>query len=471
MTDKLGEGVQIFKVFGPVESNDYIKHIQESETLYKSPEEEDEAQIKVRSVKLYPKGKKDDNEAIVYIKLSGGYKPDIYYKNIGITDLNLVMQQIQEKGAPEKDGKPFEVVSGEELEKVKTYFKPKEKDSNKPKSKSDDFKTPKAYFYTTKVKNKENENTPSIIQSITILSDPNNNLNKGQNIEKLFMDNINKDMKPNYYFTPYNPNSDESLQMQQIDEKEKVNEIKLRNDGDGLQLIKTFGKVSANDMGQHLREAQKIAKQPKEEGKMPTTFYYKTKVLGSEITKEGNLEGEKIGKVDSVTIKKDPDNSMHKGKDIETVFKEGEDEEEDKGKDLGEPIYYFTKIKGGEMFKPGNVQLYSAYGTTKIDDLYNEIQKLGPLEKNDGIQLFKVSGEVDNNNLISHVKEAQELYNNPEEDKKSDEPTTSYYTTEVLGDSSKKPENENLISSVTIKRDPNNELNKNKNIEQVFKSE
>ena len=55
MTDKLGEGVQIFKVFGPVESNDYIKHIQESETLYKSPEEEDEAQIKVRSVKLYPK--------------------------------------------------------------------------------------------------------------------------------------------------------------------------------------------------------------------------------------------------------------------------------------------------------------------------------------------------------------------------------------------------------------------------------
>ena len=287
------------------------------------------------------------------------------------------------------------------------------------------------------------------------------------------MDDINKDMKPNYYFTPYNPNSDESLQMQQIDEKEKVNEIKLRNDGDGLQLIKTFGKVSANDMGQHLREAQKIAKQPKEEGKMPTTFYYKTKVLGSEISKEGNLEGEKKGKVDSVTIKKDPDNSMHKGKDIETVFKEGEDEEEDKGKDLGEPIYYFTKIKGGEMFKPGNMKLNKANGNTKMDDIYNEIQKLGPLEKNDCIQLFKVSGEVDNNNLLSHAKEAQEIYNNPEEDKKIDEPTTSYYTTEVLGESPPNKEGEKeggVIQSITV---PSNENIKkmNMNIFELFKEE
>ena len=45
-----------------------------------------------------------------------------------------------------------------------------------------------------------------------------------------------------------------------------------------------------------------------------------------------------------------------------------------------------------------------------MDDLYSEIKKIGALEKNNAIQLFKVSDEVDNNNLISHVKEAQDLY-------------------------------------------------------------
>ena len=36
-----------------------------------------------------------------------------------------------------------------------------------------------------------------------------------------------------------------------------------------------------------------------------------------------------------------------------------------------------------------------------MDDIYKEIQ---PLEKNDGVQLFKVSGNVDNDNLLFHVK-------------------------------------------------------------------
>jgi len=187
ITGKPKEGVQIFKVTGPVDSNDFVKHIQDSEALYKKPDEEDQ-QIRVRSVKLYPHGKEaGEDDCIVYIKVTGGNKPDTYYKNQGPVDLNDFMQQIQEKGTPEKNGKPYEVVSGDELNKVKGYFKPKDDDLKKPKEKSDDGKSPKAYFYTSKVISKGDKENPSIINSVTLLSDPNNNLNKGQNMEQLFM--------------------------------------------------------------------------------------------------------------------------------------------------------------------------------------------------------------------------------------------------------------------------------------------
>jgi hypothetical protein len=83
ITDKPGEGIQIFKVIGPADSNDYMKHINESEALYKKPGDDD-GQIRIQSVKLYPHGKdSDENNAIVYIKVMGGFKPDIFYKSQG----------------------------------------------------------------------------------------------------------------------------------------------------------------------------------------------------------------------------------------------------------------------------------------------------------------------------------------------------------------------------------------------------
>ena len=474
ITDKPGEGIQIFKVIGPADSNDYMKHINESEALYKKPGDDD-GQIRIQSVKLYPHGKdSDENNAIVYIKVMGGFKPDIFYKSQGETDLNSILQQIQEKGVPEKDGKPLEVVSGEELEKVKKYFKPKDDDLNKLKSKEDEIKTPKAYFYTSKVINKQHEDSPIIIQSVTILSDPNNNLNNGLNIESLFADTIGLNKNTTYYFAPYNlDKKDEEVQLQQVKETHKINELKLKNAGDCLQVIKVLGDTSSKDIAKHVLEARDISKIPGEDGKIPLKFYYKTKVLGEEEKSDESKESVRKGKVDSVTIKRDPDNRLHKEKDVETVFKEGE-EEEDSGNDLGEPVYYYVKIKGGINNNPEELKLVKIDGKEKIDDIYNEIKKLGPLEINDGIQLYKVSGDVDNDSLLAHVKDAGELFNNAEEDKKSQDATTSYYTTEVFGENEQKKKSQkkdgDLIQSLTML--PEQILrNKNKNISQLFRDE
>ncbi|MBR4619254.1 MAG: hypothetical protein IKO49_08120, partial [Bacilli bacterium] len=427
ISDKPGEGIQIFKVMGPADSNDYNKHIKESEALYRKQNDED-AQIRAQSVKLYPHGKEGgEKDVIVYIKISGGYKPDVYYKTNGEADLNAVLQQVQEKGAPQKDGKSFEIVTGSELEQIKEYFKPKDQDLEKPKASGEDYKTPKAYFYTTKNMDRVKGDIKNIIQSVTLLSDPNNNLNKGQLVEYLFKEDIEKLGKPSYCYTIYNPSND-LVQLQTIDGNAKVSEIRGRP-GEGIQILKTVGTVGPDDKAAHLREARKKSQTPTEGGRPPSSFYYKSQVLGGG-SKAGEGGSEPAGKVDSITIKRDDTNKMHTGKDVETVFKEGE--EEDGVKFPGEPKYYYCKVKAGENAKPENVQLFPTTGKTKLDDIYKEIKKLGPVNKHDGIQLYKVCGSVENQNIVDHLKEALELFNNPDDDKKGDQPTTSYYTTEVM---------------------------------------
>ena len=116
------------------------------------------------------------------MKITGGNKPERYYKSVNNQlDLDEVLKQVNEKGVPEKNGKPLDKVTEDELNKVKGYFKPKDDDNTKKPKKEDD-KEPKAYYYTTKVVSKVDKNNPSVINSVTLLSDPNNNLNKGQNI-------------------------------------------------------------------------------------------------------------------------------------------------------------------------------------------------------------------------------------------------------------------------------------------------
>ena len=103
------------------------------------------------------------------------------------------------------------------------------------------------------------------------------------------------------------------------------------------------------------------------------------------------------------------------------------------------------------------------------------MKKLGPIGKNDGIQIIRELGDVSKRSLQGHMKETSDLFNKPEENEKSDEPTDHYYTSDLLAnddDEIGRPEgDETLIQSVTIKRDPTNALNNNKTVDQVFKSE
>ena len=72
---------------------------------------------------IYPKGK-ETGEFVVYLKNTGGNKPDTYYKVVNNKVLDEVLKQVNEKGASYKNGKSYDKVTGDELTKVKTYFKP-----------------------------------------------------------------------------------------------------------------------------------------------------------------------------------------------------------------------------------------------------------------------------------------------------------------------------------------------------------
>ena len=52
-----------------------------------------------------------------------------------------------------------------------------------------------------------------------------------------------------------------------------------------------------------------------------------------------------------------------------------------------------------------------------------KLQNQDQWRQNDGIQIIKVTSDVDNENLLNHIKEVGELFNNPEDDQKSNEPT------------------------------------------------
>jgi hypothetical protein len=91
-SDKPKEGVQVFKVKGPVDSSDYTKHIQGSEKLYRTLGDEEGGQIRAQTVILYPKGK-DGGESISYLKITGGNKLDPYYKTVNSPlDLDEVLK-------------------------------------------------------------------------------------------------------------------------------------------------------------------------------------------------------------------------------------------------------------------------------------------------------------------------------------------------------------------------------------------
>jgi len=112
---------------------------------------------------------------------------------------------------------------------------------------------------------------------------------------------------------------------------------------------------------------------------------------------------------------------------------------------------------------------------TGLDDIYdhiktNEGMSDKPGEK-DGVQLFKVTGKIDPKEIAKHIQDSR---NNAPKEAEKDTPTEFYYENKVSGDDIRSKENraadaKGLVKSVTIKRDPNNDLNKDKKVDQLFK--
>ena len=102
-----------------------------------------------------------------------------------------------------------------------------------------------------------------MIQSVSILCDGNNDLNKGANVEALFSGKTFGDQKANYYFTPYSMNLKGDISLKPCDKDSKMDDVfyqlkqngaKLDRPGEGYQLVRTTGNVTPQDVDKHLND-------------------------------------------------------------------------------------------------------------------------------------------------------------------------------------------------------------------------
>ena len=101
--------------------------------------------------------------------------------------------------------------------------------------------------------------------------------------------------------------------------------------------------------------------------------------------------------------------SINKNKNVGQLFKETEPDGEKE--DKSPATYYYTKVNGdGSDSTPEKLDLQPIKPDTKVDDIYNQMKLKGGVmkkpEDDDGIQIFKVVGEVDNKDIDKHLKEA-----------------------------------------------------------------
>ena len=140
--------------------------------------------------------------------------------------------------------------------------------------------------------------------------------------------------------------------------------------------------------------------------KEPAEYYYQTKVLGDDKNKDSDAKG----LVKSITIKRDPNNDLNKNKNVDQLFKEA-DPNADKD-DKTPAYYYYIKVLGDGRQRPDLTEIKQIKPDTKVDDIYNQMKTKGGVmkrpEDNDGIQIFKVVGDVDNNDIADHMKKSGE---------------------------------------------------------------
>ena len=171
------------------------------------------------------------------------------------------------------------------------------------------------------------------------------------------------------------------------------------------------------------------------------------KINGDQLNKFNNLDNEK--------------NKLNK---VKNLFKDADDD--DRGVN-----YYYRKVLGSGLDKPNNTQLLKVEPDTKVDEIYDQIKAIGGgIKKPDeGVELVKVVGDVDPNEINRHLLEKKALCDGL---KKDNTPKTLTHTSKVLGGSLKKngePYDDGKVESVTVINDPDNKTNKNRTLNDVFR--
>ena len=167
------EGVQLLKAIGYIDPKELNKHITDVKKLYnKKDKEGNSSGTTVQCVKVGRTNKEGKKELMQFVKaIKGlakkGEEPISYYKVPQNSDLRQILEDIQLTGDPKgKDGIDFiKIKDKEDLEDVQKLFKGSEND-------------PKTFYYTSNVKGDGKPYGNGTIYSVTVLSDPNNKINK-----------------------------------------------------------------------------------------------------------------------------------------------------------------------------------------------------------------------------------------------------------------------------------------------------
>ena len=267
----------------------------------------------------------------------------------------------------------------------------------------------------------------TLIQSVTIKRDPYNVLNKNKKIDQVFNDEEGEDDKDAKYYAikvkdaTFKKPDYNNMQMISILDSTCVNDIydnlkkneELSDKGDGIQLFKITGNVDNNFILKFTQESRDIA--PDQGNDEPIEFYYEAKVLKDNLGNKDKEEENTRGVIKSFTIKKAPNNKLNKEKNIQQLIEEASKiDKDDEQNDEKNAYYYYIEVLGdGKDVKPDELNIKQVTQGTKIKDIYNLIKVKGSVsdrpDEDYGIQIFKVSGDVNIDDLVEHIKKTSKM--------------------------------------------------------------
>jgi hypothetical protein len=141
-----------------------------------------------------------------------------------------------------------------------------------------------------------------------------------------------------------------------------------------------------------------------------------TKTLGDGIEK---VEGDGDDDIEWIKVSGDqlnnfanPQKPSDQPCNIRTLFRHAKDDKDG-------VKYYFRKINGKSLDKPEKDPLSEVAGNTNVDNIYGQIKdKDGNFKSpEEGIQLIKVVGDINPNDITDHLNDAKNMYRRGDDDR------------------------------------------------------